>query len=201
VSQDPAFDDLMARLRAGDREAAEQVFRRFAHRLIGLARSQLDSFLRSKVDPEDVVQSVFRSFFARRADGRLDVENWDSLWRVLTVITVRKCGRQIERFHTRARDCRKEISLEAMSPEGGACWEALASDPTPSEAAMLAETVEQLLRGLKERERPILVLKLQGCTIPEISTQLGRSERTVYRVLERVQKRLEQMRGQETAET
>ena len=35
---DHAFDDLMTRLRAGDDAAAAEVFRRFTHRLIGLAR-------------------------------------------------------------------------------------------------------------------------------------------------------------------
>ena len=38
-----SFDDLMARLRAGDQQAASEVHAQFAGRLIALARSRLDS--------------------------------------------------------------------------------------------------------------------------------------------------------------
>jgi hypothetical protein len=42
VSSNPSFEDLMARLRAGQNDAATEVFNRFAGRLIALARKQLD---------------------------------------------------------------------------------------------------------------------------------------------------------------
>jgi len=58
----------------------------------------------------------------------------------------------------------------------------------------LTETVQQLMSGLKDRERPILVLGLQGYTAQEISQQIKRSERTVYRVLEYVKKELKRQR-------
>jgi RNA polymerase sigma-70 factor (ECF subfamily) len=52
-------------------------------------------------------------------------------------------------------------------------------EPTPLEAAVLSETVGQLLAGLDEEERPVLELSLQGYTTREISERLGRAERTV----------------------
>src|SRR6185295_15765908 len=67
---DPSFDDLMARLRTGDEAAAAEVFHRFTGRLIGLARRRLDHLVRPKVDAEDILQSVYRSFFRRSAGGR-----------------------------------------------------------------------------------------------------------------------------------
>src|SRR5438552_2680938 len=89
-----SFPDLMARLRAGDADAAARVFERFAHRLAALAQVHLDGRTRRLVDPEDVLQSVFRSFFARHADGQLDLADWDGLWALLVVLTLRKCGRK-----------------------------------------------------------------------------------------------------------
>jgi RNA polymerase sigma-70 factor (ECF subfamily) len=67
-------------------------------------------------------------------------------------------------------------------------------EPTPLEAAVLGETVEQLLAGLDEEERPVLGLSRQGHTTREISERLGRAERTVRLLREGVRHRLERMR-------
>lgn len=195
MSPNQSFDDLMARLRTGDNDAATQVFNRFANRLIALARSRMDPRIRQKVDPEDVLQSVFQSFFARHAEGQMDLESWDSLWALLVVITVRKCGRRAEYFHAARRDVQREKSVQPPADESGSDYEISAGEPTPSEAAMLTETVEQLMKRLDSRQRQILTLSLQGWPIPEISAQVGCTERTVYRLLERIKQWLEEMRS------
>lgn len=92
MSDSPSFADLMTRLRAGDPGAAEEIFRRFANRLVSLARQRLDALVLRKLDPEDVLQSALNSFFRAHAQGRVDVRDWDSLWGLLAVITLRKCG-------------------------------------------------------------------------------------------------------------
>src|SRR4051812_43687956 len=43
----------------------QQTLNRFTHQLIGLARQRLYGLLRARVDPEDVVQSVYKSFLLR----------------------------------------------------------------------------------------------------------------------------------------
>src|SRR5437773_8401023 len=93
-----SFGDLMARLTAGDDAAATVLFRRYAQRLIALARHRLDAALPHKEDAEDVVQSVFRSFFTRHRGGQILLADWDSLWSLLTLITVRKCVNRIQYF-------------------------------------------------------------------------------------------------------
>src|SRR5438067_1701243 len=108
MSTDDSFTEIMNRLRAGDESAAAQVCRRFTNRLIGLARVHLDSRIRQKVDPEDVLQSVYKSFFLRHAQGQFDFHGWEGLWSLLTVITVRKCGRWTRLFHTARRNVRDE---------------------------------------------------------------------------------------------
>jgi RNA polymerase sigma-70 factor (ECF subfamily) len=79
-------------------------------------------------------------------------------------------------------------------PQGGeaAPWqEPFGREPTPLEAAVLTETIGQLLAGLDEEERPILELSLQGYTTREIAERLGRAERTVRLLREGVRHRLE----------
>jgi RNA polymerase sigma-70 factor (ECF subfamily) len=198
MAPESSFADLMARLRAGDQDAARQVFQRFADRLIGLAHSRLDPLIRRKTDPEDVVLSVFKSFFQRWAAGQFDVGNWDSLWGLLVCITLRKCGREVKYFHRPGRDVRKETALPPAGDEASGGWEALASEPTPAEAAMLADTVEQFLAGLGERERQIVRLRLEDYTVPEISAQVGLTEYTVKGVLKKVRKHLLHLRDEDT---
>ena len=192
MSRHPSFDDIMAQLRAGRNEAAAQVFNRFANRLIMLARKQLDPKIRQKVDPEDVMQSVFRSFLVRNAAGQMgQFQTWDSLWAVLVVMTRRKCGRRTDYFHTGRRDVRREIAGVSPGADSSSNLGVAAEEPTPYEAAVLSETVERLLSMLEGRHREMLTLTLQGYTPAEISARLHCTERTVYRVLERAKEWLE----------
>ena len=196
MSSDPSFDDLMARLRAGQNDAATQVFNRFASRLIALARKRLGPQVLQKVDPEDVLQSVFKSFFVRYPSGQFGgFESWDNLWAMLAVITLRKCGRRMDYFHAACRDVRREVAGQAASDGSASDLGAPGDEPTPSEAAMLTETVERLMRCLEGRHREILALSLQGYRPPEISNRLRCTERTVYRVLGRVKQCLEAMQS------
>lgn len=187
MAADNEFDRLMDCLRRGDEDAASEVFHRFAQRLIALARSQLDSRLRTRVEPEDVVQSVFRSFFTRFEAGQFQLGNWDNLWTVLTLITVRKCANRTEFWQAAKRDLQREANLPRHR---GSLEDAQARDPTPAEAAILSESVELLMKKVPEQDRSILTLHLQGCDIAAISAQVGRTERTVRRTLERIRRML-----------
>jgi RNA polymerase sigma-70 factor (ECF subfamily) len=184
------FEELMAHLRQGDEEAAAIVWERFAHRLTALAATRLPGLLGAKVDPDDVVQSVFRTFFARQAGGQLDPESWDHLWTLLTVLTVRKCGHRVKHFRAARRDIRRE-SHPGPERSSATDWDVAAPVPTPAEAVLLAETLHQLLQELREDQRPIVLLRLQGYSLQEISSQVGCTERTVERVLKGVRERLQ----------
>ena len=188
------FSSLMARLRSGEDAAAQEVFERFAGRLVALTRGRFNRLLARKVDPEDVVQSAFKSFFVRHRAGKLEVGDCDGLWNLLTLITLRKCADRAEYF----RADRRDAAREATGPAGGdatpdAWLVALDREPRPEEAASLAETVEHLFRDLSAHERPILELSLQGYTASEISVRLGRAERSVRRLREHIRKRLERL--------
>lgn len=194
MSANDSVATLMDRLRTGEDAAAREVFVRFAARLAGLARRHLDGRLAVKVDPEDVVQSAYKSFFLRQREGDLDVGSWDGLWGVLTVITLRKCADRAAYYRAEKRDVARETRANTESTP--AVYDlALDREPNPEEAAALAETVEALFRSIEDAdERAILELSLQGHTATEISEQLGRAERSVRRLRERVRKRLERMR-------
>src|SRR5262245_32841138 len=149
-----SFDDLIRLLRSRDKDATAEVFKKYAHRLIGLARTRLDQRLQGKVGPEDVVQSVFRSFFVRVGHSPWQLESEDSLWAILVAMTVRKCGRKANFFLRKKRGGgAPEVAIDA---EG--VGEPSSGDPSPEEAAKLEETMEELTRQLDDRERVVLEL-------------------------------------------
>jgi predicted ATPase len=91
---------------------------------------------------------------------------------------VRKCAERAAYYRAERGDAAREVS----PPRGddAAPWlEPFGREPTPPEAAVLSETVKQLLASLDVDERPVLELSLQGYTTREISEQLGRAERTI----------------------
>ncbi len=204
MEQNLSIHDLMARLQAKDDAAARQLFQRYAERLIELAQHRLRPSVRAKMDPEDVMQSVFQSFFVRREAGEFaDVETWESLWKVLVTLTLRKCNRRITHFFAERRDIHREVSPgPAVDDSREGDWEARVPDPTAAEASKLTETVEALMDRLGkdgcrgDRNRQILTLRLQGYDIPEISAQLNCTERTVYRVLDRAKEILNRMQAE-----
>jgi RNA polymerase sigma-70 factor (ECF subfamily) len=193
-----SFPEWLARLRARDNAAAREIFQRFTGRLIALASRQFHAALKHKVDPEDVVQSAFKSLFHRLNEGKLEIGNWDDLWGLLTLITMRKCTDRIVYHRAECRDAARE-EFAPSAGEGATPWpDTPGREPTPLEAAVLSETVEQVLAGLDDDERPIIELSLQGYTTQEISQQLDRPERSIRRLRERVRHRLERMQAEGT---
>ena len=181
--------DLVMRWREGDQGAADEIFGRYAERLLALARSRLSAKLSRHIDPEDVVQSACRSFFVGARDGRYVLKHSGDLWRLLVAITVHKLQHQLERRTAGKRDLAREASQDDGRNRGTA--ETLAREPTPAEATALADMVENLLRPLEPLERQIVTLRLDGYSLEEIAQQIRRSERTVRRVLEQFKESLQ----------
>src|SRR5262249_45969054 len=104
-----SFAEFLARLRNQDDTAARELFDRFAHQLIVLAHRHIGAGLRHKVDPEDVVKAAYKIFFFRYGAGNLDVVNWNSLWGLLTLITVRKCAERAAYHRAECGDAAREV--------------------------------------------------------------------------------------------
>src|SRR5262245_38944075 len=111
----PPFERFLDALGRGDEEASRLLVLRYTQTLLGIAHRALSPALRAKVDAEDVVQSVYRSFCGRLAGGSLALADWNHLWRLLRCITLRKCCAKADHYHAQRRDCRKETSLSDLS--------------------------------------------------------------------------------------
>jgi RNA polymerase sigma-70 factor, ECF subfamily len=170
-------------------------FKRFTRRLVGLARLHLHGRLKNKVDPEDVVQSAYKSLLLRYGDESIAAEEWEGLWGLLTLIIIRKCADRARYYQAECRELRREDDASSNSNSNPAWLVAAGREPTPDEAAILVETVADLLQQLSGDERSIVELSLQGYSTQEISQQTGRAERSVRRLREQVRKHLEQQQA------
>eukprot|EP00913_Durusdinium_trenchii_P035333 g33063.t1 len=175
---------LFAEFISGQDAAARQIVDRYTRRLVNLARSRLSKRMRRRVDPEDIVQSAYRSFF-RKAEKREFVLNRSGdLWRLLAAITVNKALKRVEFEQAQKRDFRSEVS----SLKGGTPSERLQEcvslafddEPTPEEAAVLIEEYSATMSQLSERDRRILELRFQECSYEEIATAENISESTTH---------------------
>lgn len=183
--EESILETLVQRASEGVSDAEERIHREFVDRLVRLASQRINQRFQSKIDPEEIVQSVFMSFFQRNATGSFQFENWNDLWCLLVKITVRKCSTRVSGFMTAKRD----ISVERPTttrPEGSSI-DLRDSEPTPQEVAIFNESIDQLFDLLSPLQQEIVTLRLQGCSKVEISQKIGRTERTIYRSLNQVQ--------------
>lgn len=176
--------DLLNQLRAGDERAAQHVFDAYVDSLLHLARKRISQRLARRVDPEDIVQSVFRTFFRRVKSGQLVVAEEDDLGKLLTRITVRKALRQAARHTAAKRDC---------TQEGDACAAAVpAHQPSADVVVAFLDLLEHFFAALRPQDRQVLELRLEGHGTLEIAQQLGTSDRHVRRILEHIRAVVEQ---------
>jgi RNA polymerase sigma-70 factor (ECF subfamily) len=179
-----AEDDLIERCRRGDQDAARELFDSYVVRLLPLARRRISQRLASRVDPEDIVQSVFRTFFARLKDDKFEITDQDDLFRLLMRITVHKTLRQIA--HHRAAKRNPALELGHTDDAHEQLMQLLTTEPTPEATVTFLDTLENFMGLLPATDREILELRMQGFSTEEIAQKLGSYDRKIRRVLERI---------------
>ncbi len=185
---EPNSRALLELYKSGDSAAASEIYDRYVARLIGLVRRRLSSKVARRVDPEDIVQSAYRSFFLRARQERYVLERAGDLWRLLVGITLNKLYGQVER-HTAAR---RNVAREEQAPSAAAeAIEPAAPQPTPAEEVALFELLQHVIKQLSPLATRVVELRLRGDTIDEIAAVVQRSPRTIRRILDSVGKRFE----------
>jgi RNA polymerase sigma factor (sigma-70 family) len=178
--------DLLQRWRSGDPSAAEALYLRYAERLWTLAEREIGDRLRRRVGADDVLQSVFGTFFRRTAEGQFSIQDSGSLWRLLAQITLNKVRRQAEFHGAGRRSIRAEVHLD----DGQLSPELFARAPTREDVNALLGELETLVAELDPSDTDVVRLAAEGYTVGEIGTKVGCSRWTVRRVLNRVRDHL-----------
>jgi RNA polymerase sigma-70 factor (ECF subfamily) len=174
------------RFRRGDPAAAEAVFARYAQQLVRVAEKHLSRKLAARIDGEDVVQSVFRTFFRRADAGQFRIDTSAQLWQLLLRITILKT-RAKARFHTAGV---RNADAEAGGQPDDVFAREAGNEPGPAEAAELVDQIGALLAGLPREFARVLELRLAGDSVADVAKELGLSRQSVYRMLNLLRDRL-----------
>jgi RNA polymerase sigma-70 factor (ECF subfamily) len=185
----PSDGSLVRRFRAGEQDAATELYLRYADRLERLARSETGRDLGTRLDAEDVVQSVFRTFFRRAAAGQYELPAGEELWRLILVIALNKI-RQLGIHHRAAkRDATRTKSVER--------WEGVATAATKENdetaRATLAMVIDELLSQIPAAHRAMIELRIEGHEVAEIAARTERSQRSVERILQNFRQQLSKL--------
>jgi RNA polymerase sigma-70 factor (ECF subfamily) len=162
MSEAGSFADLVARVRAGDDDAAADLVRRCEATLARVVRIRLHhSRLRNELDSADVCQSVLGSFFVRLALGQYDVESAEALARLLAVMARNKIA---DRARRRALP---------RSPGETVLDDLAAADPSPSRQAAGRELLARVREALTEEERRLADGRAAGRAWTDLAAERG----------------------------
>ena len=155
---------LLDRLRRGDRAAIAELYERYAGRLLRFVAPKTNGVY----DADDVVQSAFRTFLASTTDG-YDLPDSQDLWALLVVMSMNKL-----RSRQRYAAARKRNGESGPIPADEAGREC---DPSG------VIDVRDALTRLPSLERELVELRVAGHPVDAIAERVGRSKRTVERLL------------------
>lgn len=97
--------------------AAARIYEEFDAELLRLIRRMSPARMRRKLDAEDVVQSVLRSFFR----GGAEFANRRAMWGFLRKAAINKLVNKVKYYEQERRDCRREVEVDANQGLSATC--------------------------------------------------------------------------------
>ena len=85
---DASDQTLVIAVRNGDQRSATELYDRYARRAFGLVHAQMSNWLATVTEPDDIVQSVFKSVFRGVTSGKYEAPEGNTLWSLIAVIAV-----------------------------------------------------------------------------------------------------------------
>jgi RNA polymerase sigma factor (sigma-70 family) len=143
----------------------------------------MEQRLRSEFDSADFLQQVWQSFFAGDL-GDYDFDTPESLVAFLVRVAEGKVRDGARRVLSKKRDANPVPNENAVSAS-----QVAGPQPTPSQEVMAKDCLQQMVDGEPPHVRRLLEMLRQGHTHAAVAAELGVSERSVHRVLNRLYKR------------
>lgn len=187
---------LVNRAKSGDAEALNELFTRYHHLMVEVARRRIGARLRLKEDPDDLAQTTFRE--ATRDFGNYEYRGEGSLVRWLIQILQNKIRDKAEFYSASKRDLSRERAMEsAPSSDADArpTLEPPSQDLSVTMQVSRGESYQHLRKALEElspeHRQAITLVFFEGRQLRDAGEIMGgRSEDAVRMMLRRAETRL-----------
>lgn len=199
ADQGCTLSGLLARARAGDRQALDRLFAACRSYIAVVARAQVESWLQAKFDPSDLVQQTlleaYRGFEGFQGDTGAEWLAWlRGILRHNAVDYARQyCG-------TDKRQVRLEVPLQAPASDSPAAPEPAAGGESPSEELLAHErallVADALSRLTPDHQEVILLRNVQGLPFDQVAQRMGRSRPAAQMLWMRAVHALQELMGQ-----
>lgn len=187
MSEIDSVSGWILRLKAGDDEAAQEIWTRYVERLIRVACLRLADTPKRMADEDDVVIRAFTSFLNGINSGKFKtLSDRHDLWQILVMLTERQAIDLARAERAKKRGAGRVRSMSTLTNAHTGLSIECATDPmpTPEFALQASEELAQLLSMLDDKVlESVAIWRLEGLTNQEIAKRLGRSESTVERKL------------------
>jgi RNA polymerase sigma factor (sigma-70 family) len=180
------FAQLMQRVRAGEPEAAQELFDRYGKYVLRVVRKRLQRRLRRRYDSTDFAQAVWATFFTSSAD-RYSFDTPAELMAFLSRVAANTVEETTRRhLGTLRYDIKREQSLDDPPPDGEVKIIELMPGrlPTPSQSFIADECWQRMVEGLEPGHRRVLELLRDGDSHVTIAEKLGVPRKVIQRLLE-----------------
>jgi RNA polymerase sigma-70 factor, ECF subfamily len=187
---------LLTSARQGDADAREALFERCRNYVSLVARNNIESWLRSKVDASDIVQQTMLEAHRCFTDFQGGTEAEWLAW--LRRILVHNSQDAIRRYRTDKRQVQNEVALDANFCGLSASFqiEPAANIDTPSAIVRQKETEIELadaITQLPDDYQEVIILRnLQRLPFDQVAERMGRSRPAVQMLWLRALRKLEQ---------
>ena len=188
---------LLERARAGDAAARDELFQRCRNYVHLLARTQVETWMRTKVDASDLVQQTLLEAHRGLQEFRGESEGeWLAWLRMILTHNARDFVRRYRQTDKRA--VQREVSLDAPLPGLSASfrYEPIDADAeTPSQILSRQEQEIALANAIgqlsPDHQEVILLRNLQRLPFDEVAVRMNRSRPAVQMLWMRAIKQLE----------
>jgi RNA polymerase sigma-70 factor (ECF subfamily) len=183
-----AADRLIAKLNAGDADAAGELFQQLEPYLRMVIRRQMSGKIRPKFDSADIVQSVWADVVDGLHHAKWKFENVDQLRAFLLRMTR-------NRFVDRLRQNRRALDHEWAMPNRDIDVMASHASARVSENFYADELWHQMLDACPPAHYQVLYLKRQGASLDEIAARTGLHKGSVRRILYQIGRLVTRLRA------
>lgn len=187
---------LIRQARSGDEDAARRLLVLYHPRLRARLLKQMDAVMRSKIEPEDILQHVYLEVF--RAIRTFDYQGKDSLLRWMFTILDRKLIDEYRSLRADRRDVRREAAPLPHSLHQTTYVDLMArltsGSGSPSQMVRKREAIGVLsacLATLPEHYREVIQMRfIEGRPVADVARTLKRSIGSIHMICHRALRQL-----------